>query len=103
MIAHTGSDPVLVNLSGMVHFFIGMTILVIHFRWRGALQIIVTIFGALFLLKGAFLIVLPELALQTGDNPAQNTWLMAACFILVGAVVGYFAYFHKTNRQNEAN
>ena len=36
MIAHAGSDPILINLSGMVHFFIGMTILVNHFcsQWN---------------------------------------------------------------------
>lgn len=30
MMATTDSDPVLINLSGMVHFFIGATILVLH-------------------------------------------------------------------------
>ncbi len=100
MITHTGSDPILINLSGMVHFFIGMTILVLHFRWKGGLQIVVTMLGVLFFLKGAFLIALPELTLQTGNNPAQKTWLMALSFIAVGSIVGYFAYFHKVNSQN---
>lgn len=70
MIAHTGTDPVLINLSGMVHFFIGMTILVLHFRWKKLLEIIVTVLGFMFLLKGIFLIALPELTLQTSNNPA---------------------------------
>ena len=95
MIAHTGTDPVLINLSGMVHFFIGMTILVYHFRWRKPLEIIVTLLGLMFLLKGTFLIALPELTLQTGNNPAQATWLMATGFIAVGLIVMYLAYFHK--------
>jgi len=103
MIAHTGSDPVLINLSGMVHFFIGMTILVIHFCWRGVLQILVTTLGVMFFLKGTFLIALPQLTLQTGNNPSQETWIMAAFFIAVGTVVGYLAYFHKTDRHNQAN
>jgi hypothetical protein len=100
MISHTGSDPVLINLSGMVHFFIGMTILVIHFHWQKPLQIIVTLLGTMFFLKGTFLIALPEIALQTGNNPAQETWLMAAGFILVGAIVGYLSYFHKGKLDN---
>jgi hypothetical protein len=103
MIAHTESDPVLINLSGMVHFFIGMTILVIHFQWKGMLQIVVTILGAMFFIKGAFLIVLPDLMLQTGNNPAQITSLMAVIFIVVGTALGYFAYFHKANLHNQAN
>ncbi len=93
MIAYSGSDPVLINLSGMVHFFIGMTILAIHFNWRSPLQIIVTLFGFMFFLKGILLIALPELTLQTGNNPAQKTWLMATGFITVGAIVGYFSCF----------
>ncbi len=95
MITHTGSDPVLINLSGMVHFFIGLTILVNHFRWRGLLEIIVTIFGIMFFLKGTFLIALPEFTLQTGNNPAQKIWLMATVFIAIGFIVGYLAYFKR--------
>lgn len=95
MISHTDSDPVLINLSGMVHFFIGMTILVIHFQWRELLQVIVTLLGLMFLFKGTLLIALPELTLQIGGNPAQKTWIMAIGFITVGVSVGYLAYFHK--------
>ena len=54
MISHKGTDPVLINLSGMVHFFIGMTILVIHFKWKNLLQILVSVLGLLYLLKGFF-------------------------------------------------
>ncbi len=97
MITHTGSDPVLINLSGMVHFFIGMTILVNHFRWHGLLEIIVTVFGIMFFLKGTFLIVLPELTLQTGNNPVQNTWIMSAVFISTGLLVAYLAYVKRSS------
>jgi uncharacterized membrane protein len=103
MISHTGSDPVLINLSGMVHFFIGMTILAIHFQWQKPLQIIVTLLGIMFLLKGTFLIALPEIILQTGNNMAQETWLMAAGFISVGVIVGYLSYFHKGKIHNKKN
>ncbi|QUI21587.1 hypothetical protein HZI73_04455 [Vallitalea pronyensis] len=95
MITHTGSDPVLINLSGMVHFFIGMTILVHHFKWRKPIQVAVSLSGIFFLLKGAFLIALPELTLQTGNNPAQTPWAMAIGFIGVGLLIGYSAYFKK--------
>jgi len=95
MIAHVGSDPVLINLSGMVHFFIGITVLVHHFLWKKPLQIAVSLLGSLFLLKGAFLIALPELILQTANNPAQKPWAMAIGFLLVGFALGYFAYFRN--------
>ena len=95
MISHKGTDPVLINLSGMVHFFIGMTILVNHFLWKNALQIIVTLLGIMFLMKGIFLIALPELTLQSADNPAQVPWVMSIGFILMGIIVGYMSVFKK--------
>lgn len=95
MIAHTGSDPVLINLSGMVHFLVGMTILVHHFKWRKPLQIAASLSGVFFLMKGFSLIVLPQMTLQTGNNPAQVPWAMSSAFIIFGAWIGYFAYFKK--------
>ncbi|MDD7888034.1 hypothetical protein [Flavivirga sp. 57AJ16] len=95
MISHQGTDPVLINLSGMVHFFIGMTILVNHFLWKNALQIIVTLLGFMFLMKGLFLIMLPEPTLQSSDNPAQVPWIMSIGFIIGGLVIGYMAFFKK--------
>ncbi len=101
MISYKGTDPVLINLSGMVHFFIGMTILVNHFLWKNALQIIVTLLGIMFLMKGVFLIALPELTLQSADNPAQVPWIMSIGFILVGLFVGYMSFFKKNkDKQN---
>ncbi len=95
MIAHTGSDPVLINLSGMVHFFIGITILVLHFRWRGLLPILVSLLGAMYLLKGSLLIAVPELTLQSGGNTAQLSWVTPAGFLAFGILLGALAFFGK--------
>jgi membrane-bound ClpP family serine protease len=72
-----------------------MTILVNHFLWKNALQIIVTLLGIMFLMKGIFLIALPELTLQSSDNPAQVPWVMSIGFILMGIFVGYISFFKK--------
>ncbi len=95
MIATTNSDPILINLSGMVHFFIGMTILVNHFRWNKPLKIAVSLSGVMFFMKGVFLIALPELTLQTGGNPAQQPWVMSIGFIAAGLVMGYFSFLGR--------
>jgi len=96
MITTTGSDPVLINLSGMVHFFIGATILVLHFRWRKALEILTSLLGVFTIAKGAFLIVLPELALQTGGNEFQMSLIGPAIgFLVYGIITAYFAWKHK--------
>ncbi len=95
MIATVNSDPILINLSGMVHLFIGITILVHHFKWNSLLRIAVSLSGVMYLLKGASFIVLPKLTLQTGNNPAQIPWLMSFGFIVAALVIGYFSYFGK--------
>ncbi|WP_077401457.1 hypothetical protein [Cellulophaga omnivescoria] len=100
MISHKGTDPVLINLSGMVHFFIGVAILVNHFLWKNMLQILVSVLGCMFLLKGIFLIALPELTLQSADNKVQIPWLMSTGFILVGLTVGCLVFLSK-NRLKE--
>lgn len=84
MITTKGSDPVLINLSGMTHFLIGMTILVLHFKWRKPLEVLVSLLGTLFVLKGVFLIAVPELTLQASGNPAQES--------LTGPAIGFLAY-----------
>ena len=93
MITHSNSDPVLINLSGMVHFFIGMTILVNHFLWKSALQVMVTLLGFMFFLKGFFLIAFPEFMLQSGNSAVKIPWAMPVGFIAVGVLVGYLAFF----------
>ena len=98
MVATNGSDPILINLSGMVHFFIGMTILVFHFKWRSVLQGIVTVLGALFLLKGVFLIAVPEMTLQA-DTSTEVGLATVIGFIAVGVVLGYFAFFGKVQAE----
>ncbi len=96
MIVHKGSDPVLINLSGMAHFFIGITILVLHFKWRGALEVLVTLIGISFLLKGASLIAIPELTLQTGGNDLQLSIFVPMGFLAVGLVMAYLAWVKRS-------
>jgi len=101
MISQSGSDPVLINLSGMVHLFIGAAILTIHFLWKTPLQIVVTFLGIMFSIKGALLIVVPDIVLQSAGNSAGLSPLGSLAFILVGGIIGYFAYFQSQNEYNK--
>lgn len=87
LIEQSDSDPVLINLSGMVHFFIGITILVNYFLWNSLLKILTTISGFLFLTKGLFLIVLPEVILQSANNSLQKTSVMGMFFLIFGLLI----------------
>ena len=58
------SDPLAINLSGMVLFSIGIVILTNHFLWNNILEALVTLLGFSFLGKGITLIVIPDLILN---------------------------------------
>lgn len=95
LISHKATNPILINLSGMVHFFIGMTILVMHCKWKNILQILVSSLGLMFFIKGALLIAIPKLILQSGGNELQKPWLMSLGFISVGIVMWYLIFKEK--------
>ena len=83
------ADRVALNLSGAVHFLVGLLILVQHFRWGGPAEAVVTLVGVGALLKGAALIVVPELTLKSPKASRAGLRVSAAAFLLVG---GYLAY-----------
>ncbi len=94
MVATKNSDPILVNLSGMTHFLIGMSVMVFHFKWKKFVEILVSLLGVFYLLKGAFLIVLPEFTLTTSNNEVQaNLWGSAVGFLIYGAITAYLTWF----------
>lgn len=95
LISHKATNPILINLSGMVHFFIGMTILAMHCKWKNILQILVSSLGFMFFIKGALLIAIPKLILQSGGNELQKPWLMSLGFISVGIVMWYLIFKEK--------
>ena len=87
------SDPILVNLSGAVHFIIGMVILVNHWMWGSATEITVSLLGIAAGVKGFILIVAPELTLKSSDGTAKLLKLMGTLFIAVGGYFIYIGYF----------
>lgn len=95
LISHKATNPILINLSGMVHFFMGMTILAMHCKWKNILQILVSSLGFMFFIKGALLIAIPKLIIQTGDNIMQKPWLMSLGFIFIGLIMGYLIFINS--------
>ena len=67
---------------------------------KGEVCIKDSLFGVMFLLKGVFLIALPELTLQAGQNSMQVMWPMAAGFIGIGLLVFYLSFFHGRAHSN---
>ena len=87
------SDPVLINLSGMVHFLIGTAIVTNQFLWSSFLEVIISILGFVFLLKGFYLIVFPGLILKSNKASIKLLLISGIGYLIIGLVIGYMSYF----------
>ena len=94
MLADSGrSDSITINLSGMVHFLLGLAIVLNHNRWRTAPETSITVIGFAASLKGAALIVVPQAALKGNDMSAGVLRITGAAFVVVGGYLGFVTYF----------
>lgn len=90
------SDLMAVNISGMVHLFVGFSVLVTHFEWGGLAEVLVTLLGVFFTLRGISYYWIPQLVLrpaEQGRGSAQGLRVMGAGFIGYGALLGYLSFF----------
>ncbi len=90
---NASTDPVTLNLSGAVHFLVGLAVVIQHVRWGSPPEIIVTLIGFAAMLKGAALIVVPELTLQLPKTKKAALRMSGVAFTAVGAYLGYVSYF----------
>lgn len=87
ILGNAAADPVLVNLSGAVHFIIGATVLVNHWDWRSLDAAAVTLLGVAAVAKGTSLIVVPELTLKTPKTTGATLTASAAGFAAWGGLL----------------
>lgn len=78
------SDPMLINVSGAVHFVIGAAILVNHWVWSSIAEGAVTLVGLASVAKGISLIVVPELTLKSPKTVGVTLIASAAGFAVWG-------------------
>jgi len=90
---NANTDPVALNLSGAIHFLIGMSVVLRHFHWDGPTEIIVTLVGFAAMLKGVSLIVVPEQTLKSPKTSGKVLRISGAGFLLVGSYLGYAGIF----------
>ncbi len=86
------TDRVTVNLSGAVHFLVGLLVLVQHFRWDGPAEIAVTLVGAAAALKGTALIAVPEMTLRSPMTSPAALRVSGAVFLALGGYLGYVGF-----------
>jgi uncharacterized membrane protein HdeD (DUF308 family) len=87
------AHPITVNLSGIVHFLIGMAVVLNHMLWGSALEVTVTLIGFAFLVKGVLLILLPEVALKSNETTVGRLPIIGIGFLIVSIYLAYAAYF----------
>lgn len=87
--------PISLNLSGMVHFFIGVAVLLTHFRWGNHLEIVISLIGLGFAVKGFTLIAIPDLVIKTNRTTIDRLPMISFAFIGVGMYLALFGYLYS--------
>ncbi|TQV86232.1 hypothetical protein FKG94_01385 [Exilibacterium tricleocarpae] len=87
------AHPVTINLSGMVHFFIGMAVILVHPLWGSLLEVIVSLMGIGFMLKGALLIAIPKVIMKSNNATVARLPKVGAGFLAMSAYLAYAAFF----------
>ncbi|MGH1352127.1 MAG: hypothetical protein ACRBBN_15155 [Methyloligellaceae bacterium] len=88
------ADPILINLSGAVHFVVGMLILMNHFHWNNLSQISISLLGVLAVAKGTMMIVIPESMLKSPKTVGTSLIISMVIFMVVGFFFCYIGYFN---------
>lgn len=87
VLGNANADPVLINLSGAVHFVVGAVILANHWAWGSLAEGVVTLLGVAAVAKGASLIAVPELTLKSPKTVGATLMVSAAGFALWGGLL----------------
>ncbi|WP_019507203.1 hypothetical protein [Pleurocapsa sp. PCC 7319] len=69
-----------------------MSILIQHFRWGNLLEILVTLIGIFTTIKGAGLIVIPEVMLRSPKTSKQALKFSGVGFVALGIYLSYAIY-----------
>lgn len=87
VLGNANADPVLLNLSGAVHFVIGMVIIVNHWAWGNLSEGAVSLLGVAAMAKGAALIAIPEATLKTPKTVGPTLIASAVGFGIWGGLL----------------
>ena len=94
MVQESGqASPVTLNLSGAVHFLVGLAILLQHFRWGNFVEALITLIGIAALFKGAALIIVPALTLKSPKTGKTALRISGVVFLTLGVYLGIVGFF----------
>jgi len=90
---NAAAHPVTLNLSGAVHFVVGMVIVAQHLRFGSLAEGVVSVLGLAAVLKGLALIVVPALTLRSPKSSGATLRVSGVAYLLAGAYLSYVGYF----------
>ena len=86
----------LIYMGGVLALFFGLLIVLFHNVWVGGWPVVITVFGWLGLIKGAWLIIFPNTVVRFTEAYQKNVVLLTVHLVIVFAIgafltiVGYF-------------
>ena len=86
----------LIYLAGLLAIVPGLAIVLVHNVWAADWRVIITIFGWLGTIGGAFRILFPEQVSQIGNRMLASTNFMLIPGIVIlalGAILSFYGYF----------
>lgn len=90
-------DSALIYVTGLITFVTGLAIVLLHNLWVGDWRLIITVFGWITLIKGAWLVILPQTLARVGDMYLKNMkrvvvpWIIMLAIGIFLSVKGYGA------------
>jgi uncharacterized protein YjeT (DUF2065 family) len=85
----------LIYIAGLLAFLPGLAIVLTHNLWVGDWRVIITIFGWLGLIGGAFRLLFPTQVREIGGAMLQNGQALriaGVVIVVIGAVLAYFGF-----------
>lgn len=92
-------DAPLMLLTGVVTLAIGLTMVAAHHSWNGFAAIVITIFGILTAIRGAVILIAPELlgSLWGSLGGPHVFWIACPIMALIGLWLTFVGWFSKTS------
>lgn len=85
-------NSALVYVTGLITFIAGLAIVLVHNMWVADWRVIITVFGWIALIKGAWLIILPDTLVKITEAYVKNIKLLVIPWIIM-LPIGIFLMF----------
>lgn len=89
-------SPALVCFGGVIAFLFGLPVVLLHNVWAAHWAVIITLFGWLSLVKGAWLLILPDTAAKITGIVRKNTiglTVKVSILLILGVFLTMKGYF----------